>query len=33
MQYNVIWCEDFEYFSHADIGGNGWCDIYEKATW
>ena len=33
MQYDVIWCEDCEYFSNVDMGGNGWCDTYEKATW
>lgn len=30
---DVIWCEDCKFFGHADMGGEGWCDVYEKETW
>ena len=33
MAGSVIWCEDCKFFGHADMGGEGWCDVYEKATW
>jgi hypothetical protein len=28
-----VWCEDCNSFGHADIGGEGWCDAYNKSTW
>lgn len=31
--YEVIWCEDCNYFGHADMGGEGKCSVYEKYTW
>lgn len=30
---DVIWCEDCKFFGHADMGGEGWCDTYNTATW
>ena len=30
---DLIWCEDCKFFGHADMGGEGWCDTYEAATW
>ena len=30
---NPLWCEDCRFFGHADMGGEGWCDVYDKSTW
>lgn len=30
---DVVWCEDCKFFGHADMGGEGWCDTYDAATW
>lgn len=29
----TVWCEDCKFFGHADMGGEGWCDTYDKSTW
>ncbi len=33
MQYDVTWCEDCEYFVHADMGGKGWCERKGGRAW
>lgn len=30
---NVILCEDCKFFGDSDMGGEGWCCVYESATW
>ena len=30
---DFVWCEDCTYFVNQDIGGEGWCDVYDKSTW
>ena len=33
MKPDVIWCEDCKFFGNADMGGEGFCSVYEKDTW
>ena len=33
MDEHEFWCEDCKYFGHSDMGGEGWCDVYESETW
>ena len=33
FEKDVLWCEECEYFGHADMGGEGACDFDGHDTW